>query len=89
MGFRTSQNFEVTEVPAIGHIFHDSDSERCTKVASKKYCIFTHFPTDRNCEVCLRTEMTRALCRNRTGDQVRWADKFGDLIKANHKVING
>ena len=39
-------------------------------------------------EVCLRTKMTRALCRNRTGDQVLWADTFGDMITADHKVLN-
>ena len=39
-GFRSSQNLEGTEVPAIGHISHDSDSERPTKVASKKRSFF-------------------------------------------------
>ena len=49
-----------------------------------------HFPKDRNCEVCLRTKMTRAPCRKpaREGNQVLWADKFGDMITADHKVLN-
>ena len=38
-GFRS----EDTEVPAIGRISHDSDSERLTKVASKKHSIFRNF----------------------------------------------
>ena len=47
-GFRSSQDLEVTEVPAIGHISHDSDSERPMNVASKKHSICIHFPKDRN-----------------------------------------
>ena len=39
-----------------------------------------------NCEVCLRTKMTRALCRRRTGEAVPRAEKFGGLITADHKV---
>ena len=64
----------------------NSDSERPTKVVSKssKHSFFTHFPKDRNCEVCLRTKMTRA-CRRRTGEAVPRAEKFGDLITAHHK----
>ena len=54
-----------TEVPAPAHISHDSDLERLTKVACRKHLFLTHFPRDRNCEVCLRTKMTRAPCRKR------------------------
>ena len=44
---------------------------------------------NRNCEVCLRTTMTRAPCRRRTGETVPLrAEKFGDLITADHKVLN-
>ena len=44
----------------------ESDPEHPTKVATKsrKHCIYTHFPKDWNCDVCLRTEMTRVCCRN-------------------------
>ena len=88
-GFRSSQHIEGTEVPAIGHISHDSDSERPTKVALKKRSFSIHFPKDRNCEVCLRTKMTRAPCRKRAraGNQVLWADELGDMITADHKVL--
>ena len=72
------------------HISQDSESERPTKVVSKsrKHSICTHFPKDRNCEVCLRTKMTRAPCRTRTGEGLLRAEKFGDLITADHKVLN-
>ena len=72
------------------HISQDSDPERPTKVVSKsrKHRIYSHFPKDRNCEVCLRTKMTRAPCRRRTGEALPRAEKFGDLIKADHKILN-
>ena len=41
-----------------------------------------------NCEVCLRTKMTRAPCRRRTGEAVPRAETFCDLITADHKVFN-
>ena len=42
----------------------------------------------RNCDVCLRTKMTRAPCRTRTGEALPRAEKFGDLITADHNVLN-
>ena len=41
-----------------------------------------------NCEVCLRTKMTRAPCRRRTGEAIPRAETFCDLITADHKVLN-
>ena len=72
------------------HSSQDTDSESPTKVVSKsrKHGIYAHFPKDRNCEVCLRTKMTRAPCRRRTGEALPWAERFGDLIKADRKVLN-
>ena len=53
--------------------------ELARKVVSGKYSTFTHFPKDRNCEVCKkRTKITRAPCRRRTGNSVLLAQKFGD-----------
>ena len=49
--------------------------------------IKTNFPKDRNCEICLRTKMTRAPCKSRTGTVVPKAEIFGDLITADHKVL--
>ena len=39
-------------------------------------------------KVCLRTKMTRALCRRRTGEAVPRAEHFGDLITTDHKVLS-
>ena len=78
-----------TEVHARAHISQDSDSEHSTKVATKsrKHRIYTHCPKDRNCEVCLRTEMTKAPCRKRIGQAVPRAEKFGDLITHQYAVV--
>ena len=50
--------------------------------------LYFHFQTDRNCEVYLRTKLTRAPCRRRIGEVLLRAEKFGDLITADHKVLN-
>ena len=53
-----------------------------------KHSVYTHFPKDRNCEICKRTKITRAPCRRRNGEAVPRADKIGDLITADHKVLS-
>ena len=47
----------------------------------------THFPKDRNYEICKRTKITRAPCRS-NGEAVPRAANFGDLITADHKVLS-
>ena len=47
-----------------------------------------HSGKDRNCDVCLRTKIKRAPFRRRTGEAVPRAEKFGDLITADHKVLS-
>ena len=54
-----------------------------------KHSVYTHFPKDRNCEICLWTKITRAPCRRRNGGAVPRAETFGDLITADHKVLSG
>ena len=53
-----------------------------------KHSVCTHFPKDRNCEICKRTKITRAPCRRRNGEAVPRAANFGDLITADHKVLS-
>ena len=59
------------------------------KVASGERSIFTHFPKDRNCEVCKRTKITKAPCRKRTSNPVLRAEHCGGLITRDHKVLSG
>ena len=67
---------------------HELPSEPRAKVVSGKQSIYTHFPKDRNCEICMRTKITRAPCRKRTGAAIPRAENFGDLITADHKVLS-
>ena len=46
------------------------------------------FPKDPNCDICLKTKITRASCRRRAGTVVPRAEKFGDLKTADHKVLS-
>ena len=68
---------------------HEASSEPTTKRREDlgKHNVHTHFPKDRNCEICKRTKITRAPCRRRKGEAVPRADNFGDLITADHKVV--
>ena len=69
---------------------HDVSSEPTTKRREDlgKHSVYTHFPKDRNCEICQRTKITRAWCRRRNGGAVPRAENFGDLITADHKVFS-
>ena len=58
------------------------------QVVSGKHSIYTHFPKDRNCDICQRTKITRAPCRRRTGDAVLRAENLRDFTIADHKVFS-
>ena len=53
-----------------------------------KHSVYTHFPKDRNGEICQRTKITRAPCRRRNGGAVPRAENFGDWITADHKFLS-
>ena len=55
---------------------------------SGKHSVFTHFPKDPGCDICLKTKMTRASCRRRAGTLVPRAERFGDWITADHTVLS-
>ena len=69
---------------------HEASLEPTTKRREDlgKHSVYTHFPKDRNCEICKRTKITRAPCRRRNGEAVPRAVNFGDLITADHKVLS-
>ena len=53
------------------------------------HCPVTHFPKDPNCDICLKTKITRASCRKRAGTVVPRAAIFGDLaIFANDNILS-
>ena len=54
----------------------------------REHSVCTHFPKDPNCEICLKTLITRASCRRRAGTVMPRAENFGDFITAEHKVLS-
>ena len=67
---------------------HEPSLEPTRSVDLGKHSVFSHFPKDRNCEICQRTKITRAPCRRRIGGAVPRAENFGDLTTADHKVLS-
>ena len=55
-------------------------------MVSGKHSIYTHFPKDRDCDVCLKTKITRLLAEKSTGAAIARAENFAYLITADHKV---
>ena len=47
-----------------------SESRAKTEPGSGEHSVFSHFPEDPNSDICLRTKITRASCRRRTGTVV-------------------
>ena len=54
----------------------------------RQHSVFTHFPKDPNCDICLKTKTTRASCRRLAGTVVPRAEHSGDLITAGHKILS-
>ena len=69
---------------------HELPMESRAKVepGSGKHGVHTHFSKDPNCDICLKTKITRASCRRRAGPVVPKAENFGDLITADHKILS-
>ena len=88
------ENLVDDEIPLQGGSHASSSHEVSIVPTTKrredlgKHSVYTHFPKDRNCEICKRTKITRAPCRRRKGEAVPRADNFGDLITADHKVLS-
>ena len=88
------ENLVDDEIPLQGGSHASSSHEASLEPTTKrredlgKHDIHTHFPKDRNCEICKRTKITKAPCRRRNGEAVPRGDKFGDLITADHKVLS-
>ena len=88
------ENLVDDEIPVHGDSHASSSHEVSLEPTFKrredlgKHSVYTHFPKDRNCEICKRTKITRAPCRRRNGEAVPRAENVGDLITADHKVLS-
>ena len=82
------------EIPEHGDSHASSSHEASLEPTFKRredlgeHSVYTHFPKDRNCEICKRTKITRAPYSRRNGAAVPRAENFGDLITADHKVLS-
>ena len=63
----------------------EGDASKVGTEKKRKHSICTHSTKDRNCDICLRTKITRAPGRKRDKESIPRAEKFGDLITADHK----
>ena len=65
------ENLVDHEIPLQGGSHASSSHEASLEPIAKrredlgKHSVYTHFPKDRNCEICKRTKITRAPCRRR------------------------
>ena len=88
------ENLVDDEIPLQGGSHASSSHEASLEPTTKrrvdlgKHNVHTHFPKDRNCEICKRTKITRAPCRRRKGEAVPRADNFGDSKTEDHKVLS-
>ena len=88
------ENLEDNESPLQGGSHASSSHEASLEPNTKrredldKHNVHTHFPQDRNCEICKRTKITRDPCRRRIGEALLRAVNNGDLITADHKVLS-
>ena len=88
------ENLVDDEIPLQGGSHASSSHEVSLEPTTKrsedlgKHNVHTHFPKDRNCEICKRTKITRAPCSRRNAEAVPRAVNFGDLITADHKVLS-
>ena len=88
------ENLVDDEIPLQGGSHASSSHEASLEPTTKrrenlgKHNLYTHFPKDRNCEICKQTKITRAPCRRRNGEAIPRAVNFGDLITADHKVLS-
>ena len=88
------ENLVDDEIPLQGGSHASSSHEASLQPTTKrredlgKHNVHTHFPKDRNCEICKRTKIARAPCRRRNGEAETRAVNFGDLITADHNVLS-
>ena len=71
------ENLVDDEIPLQGGSHASSSHEVSLEPTTKrredlgKHSVYTHFPQDRNCDICKRTKITRAPCRTRNGEAVK------------------
>ena len=81
------------EIPLQGGSHASSSHEVSLEPTTKrredlgKHSVYTHFPKDRNCEICQRTKITRAPCRRRNGGAVPRAENCESRNNHRYAVV--
>ena len=89
-----TENLVDYDIPLHGKSHASSSHEASLEPTAKrrddlgKHNVHSHFPKDRNCEICKWTKITTSPCRRRNGEAVPRTVNFGDLITADHKVLS-
>ena len=85
-----TENLEDLKTHVLAHSsereISDSEGDASKVETQKTEAHYTHFPKDRNCYICLRTKITRVLCRRRDEGSIPRVENFG--VTADHKVLN-
>ena len=77
-------------LPAIPPLAHPQETPAVNKTGGKHH-VFTLFPKDPNCEECRRTKVSRAPYERNLddrADRIKIAERFEDMVTADHKVLN-
>ena len=84
---KISQNLADTELLARSHNSQSSVLERLTEVVTKtrKHSSYTHFPKDRNCDVCFRTLNGFNVIRAELKLLRRWVKEFANISRGFRK----
>ena len=71
-----TRRLDIERLPVL--LFHELPMEPRAQVekGSGKHSVRTHFPKDPNCDICLKTKISRASCRRRAGTVVPKSGKF-------------
>ena len=78
---------EHRDASSSSHELHTEPRAEVEPGSGGKHSVFTHFPKDRNCDICFKTIITRASYRRCSGIVVPRAEILGDLITADRKVL--
>ena len=67
---------------------HELPMESKSGTGSGKHSVYTHFPKDPQCDICLKTEKNKGFLQKTYWYSRAQSGHFGDLMTADHKVLS-
>ena len=80
-------SLDIETLPVLLMHYQWSREQKWNRVRERTVSTRT-FRKDPNCNICLKTKITRASCRRRAGTVVPRAENFGDLQTADYKILS-